>query len=260
VARFRHGGREIEISGRLRTGGDDLLLFLHGIGCGKAMFDTAFDAPELAGFSLCAFDFPGHGNSPPLPSTRHSVEAYADITWQVLAELSPRRVFLMGHSLGGAVGLVACAGLGNLAHFVNVEGNLVAQDCGLVSRNLAEQPALLFRERGFAEFLRQLRGSTQPDLRIWATWYALCDPTAVHQVAGSLVEWSDAGKLLEIFRALPRKSYVYGDEGNRLEHLLPSLRSIPQHAIVGAGHFPMVDNPPVFYRTLGELCLLERPG
>ncbi|MGH3430956.1 MAG: alpha/beta fold hydrolase, partial [Terriglobales bacterium] len=183
-----------------------------------------------------------------------SIEAYADITRQAVEKISLSRIFVVGHSLGGAVGLVACAGLDNLAHFVSVEGNLVAQDCGLVSRSLAAQPVEEFRTSGFAEFLHGLRDSARRDLRVWAEWFASGDPTAIHQAAGSLVGWSDSGKLMEIFAGLPQKSYIYGDQDDRLGYLLPTLRCIPQRAILGADHFPMVDEPAAFYRALAELC------
>ena len=44
-----------------RDGNEDLVLFLHGLGCAKENFAELWDAEELAAVSLLAPDLPGHG-------------------------------------------------------------------------------------------------------------------------------------------------------------------------------------------------------
>lgn len=250
-----HAGGIVELSARLRTPprGGDLLLLLHGLGCAKESFDSAFAAGPLAGLGICAFDFPGHGRSVgPLPE--FTIQAYAEVTAAVVRELAPRRLFVVAHSMGGAVGVVAAADLPRLAGFVNIEGNLVGQDCGLVSRGAAERPRREFVTREFPRFLADLQASRQPALRTWARWYAQTDPVAFHQVASSLVEWSDSGKLRSLFRSLPgTTAYLHGGDSGDLSYLLSTLDGIPVHAIPGSGHFPMLDNPPALWRTVAQV-------
>jgi pimeloyl-ACP methyl ester carboxylesterase len=247
-------GGVAEISVNLRESGDDLLLCLHGLGCAKESFDAAYHLDRLAGLTICAFDFPGHGSSGRLPDAAdYTIQAYADVTAQLIRQLSPRRIFLLCHSMGCAVGLVTTQELRQtqLAGFISVEGNLVSQDCGLVSRRLAGQP----RDRFVADhqrFRSDLAASPRTDLQTWGDWYARADPVAVHRMAGSLVEWSDSGKLLDLFLSQPHPAYVYGSESD-LDYLLPSLRGVPAFEIPGSGHFPMVDNPDVFWQVVADV-------
>jgi Alpha/beta hydrolase family len=104
-------GRRVRVSTRIRFAGDDLIVFLHGLGCAKESFDAAFDAPTLVNFSICSFDFPGYGGSSRYERSLYSLPEFADIinlvVERLVKDLSPRRVFLVGHSMGGAVSLIA---------------------------------------------------------------------------------------------------------------------------------------------------------
>lgn len=248
LLRVESAGGPVEIAARIRPGGGDLLLCLHGLGCAKESFDSAYDRDDLAGFTICAFDFPGHGGSGRLPDADYSIQAYADLTVGLVRQLAPDRVFLLCHSMGCAVGLVASQELAGLVGgFVSVEGNLVGQDCGLVSRRAAELPLTEFVHTAFPAFLAGLADSSYADLRAWAGWYAQADPVALHRAAGSLVEWSDSGKLLDLFRSQPHPAYVHGGDSDDLSYLLPLLRGVGIYSIPRSRHFPMVDNPAAFW-------------
>jgi pimeloyl-ACP methyl ester carboxylesterase len=247
-----YAGGTVEISITLRPGGGDLLLCLHGLGCAKESFDVANEEDRLAGFTICAFDFPGHGASGRLADpSLYSIQTYADITVSLVRQLEPGRLFLLCHSMGCAVGLVASQEL-RTSGFISVEGNLVAGDCGLVSRNAAEQPRDRFVDTEYPRFRSSLAASSRTDLRTWGGWYAQAEPVALHNAARSLVEWSDSGKLLDLFTSQPGATYIHGSDSD-LDYLLPALRGIPIHSIPGAGHFPMVDNPEAFWRTVADI-------
>jgi pimeloyl-ACP methyl ester carboxylesterase len=250
-----HDGRDIRLSAKLRLTNDHLVIFLHGFGCTKESFNSGFKARGLRDFSLCSFDFPGHGASSRTDVALYSLQSYADITNQVVDRLSPSRVSIVGHSMGGAVGLLAAQSCRSLAAFVNVEGNLVEQDCDIVSRGTANQSLDAFRQRGYGEFLQNLRSSKRADLHTWARWYAQADPAALHEMACSLVEWSDSGKLLDLLKSLKTKSYVYGARDPK-PYLVPQLTDVPTFPIADSGHFVMRDNPAAFYRLLPELLRL----
>lgn len=256
------GERPIRIAVNMRHSGNDLVLFLHGLGCAKESFAGAFDCQALRGFSLCAFDFPGHGHSESDHDQDHSLPAYATIARSLVEHLrslwgTSGRLFLVGHSMGGSVGLLAAQDIPSLTHYVSVEGNLVAEDCGLVSRWTANQLGSQFITAGYRSFQHELASSERPDLRAWARWYGEADPIAIHRSARSLVEWSDSGKLLNLFREMPQaKTYVHGADEDK-SHLLPYLADCQVKCIPEAGHFLMVDNPQDFYGTLVET--LSRP-
>jgi pimeloyl-ACP methyl ester carboxylesterase len=160
------------------------------------------------------------------------------------------------HSMGGAVGLIATQDRSDLGMFVNVEGNLVGSDCGIVSRSTASQSFGDFKHGGYKAFLQALRRSDRKPDAVWARWYAEADPCALHETARSLVEWSDSNKLLDFFRSLRYRAYVYG-ENEIKDYLLPELRGISIYAIARAGHFAMLDNPDEFYPLLSELLHQE---
>ena len=247
-----HLGRRLSISARVRLASDDLILFMHGFGCAKACFAEAFRDETLRDFSLCAFDFPSHGSSDPLPREGSSLQTYADIACALVNKIAPARVFMVCHSMGGGVGVIAAQELTNLAGLVNVEGNLIGRDCGLVSRRIADEAPADFEVQGFGRFADELQLSPRADLRTWGRWYTNCDPSGLHGIARSLVEWSDSDKLLDMFLRIPCRAYVHGSD-SQLGYLFPKLLATPTYSVSKASHFPMLDNPPEFYGLLGRL-------
>lgn len=248
----KYRGQTVLISANVRSTGNDLIVFLHGIGCSKESFDGAFTANSLGRFSICTFDFPGHGQSSKLDQPLYSLQSYADITNLVIDRLSYERVFMACHSMGGAVGLIATEGRHDIAYVVSADGNLIGHDCGLVSRRIAAQPLDAFIRKGFSQLLSGLQASQRKDFAAWAEWCARTDPVALHEAARSLVEWSDNGKLLKLFNALEPKAYLHGDEDDK-QYLLPVLKNARVHRISGSGHFMMIDNPSDFYSLLADI-------
>lgn len=244
---LRIAGTDVLISARVRLNSPYLVLFMHGLGCAKSGFDDVFQVDSLNGFSICTFDFPGHGDSPPVDAGSYSLDFYAEVVCALVKRLSPDNLLLVGHSMGGAVGLIATQSLKLPTGFVSIEGNLLAGDCGLVSRQIAAQSLDEFITRGHTDFLSALRGSASCDSRAWARWYGMAAPAAIHGSARSLVKWSESGKLLQFFNAIGHRAYCYGTEGDRISHLLPCLDRTDTYPIAGSGHFPMVDNATELY-------------
>ncbi|XVU28690.1 alpha/beta fold hydrolase [Actinoplanes sp. CA-054009] len=246
---------------RHRHSGEDLVVFMHGLGCAKESFDSAFSAPALAPYSLLTFDFPEHGDS--VKTGAGDIDGVAEVVSSLLREVPCRRVHLVCHSMGGAIGLLVAQDLLNLADFVSVEGNLVRADCGLVSRGIKDQPVEQFVDEGFPSFVRLLETSGDPSHVQWARWYGQCSPPGLHSLATSLVEWCDNDKLVGILLNLnARTAYVRG-EHSEVDHLKPlfggadhhdeARPKIPAYSVTGSGHFPMLDNPAEFYGLIGEL-------
>lgn len=247
-------GSRLSIAANVRNSGDELILFLHGFGCTKESFEAAFHPGTFdRRFSLCAFDFPGHGGSDSLPSEEDLISAYAEVSRSVIKQFPEQRVHLVCHSMGGAVGLLACRGLDGVGAFVSIEGNLVAKDCGLISRSIAEQSSAAFRAEGYEHgFLDRLRSSHDRALLAWEAWARTCDPESLHQAAQSLVSWCDRGDLVERFEQLGQVTYLYGALSGFPEHLREHVAT-RAFEIDRSGHFPMIDNPDGLYRTLAAL-------
>jgi pimeloyl-ACP methyl ester carboxylesterase len=250
-------GERIEISGLVRRGGKHLIVFLHGFGCAKECFAPFFGDNMPDEFTLLAMDFPGHGGSSRLadPSS-YSLQTLADVANLTIDLFAPKFVSFVGHSMGGAVSLIASQARSDVYGIVDADGNLVAEDCGIVSRATANQTLGRFVRHGYQQFLQELQMSKMPDETAWADWYAKSDPVALHELACSLVEWSDSGKLLNLFRVQKRAMYLYGDR-DRKDYLLSDLIGIDVHAISRSGHFMMLDNPVEFFRKITDFFMAE---
>ena len=244
-----------------REGQKDLVLFLHGIGSVKENFSAFWNAPELAGMALLAPDLPRHGASQGLPLKSSTMEGMATVVHDLLQDgvSGAERLHVVAHSMGGAVGLLLAKQTPiPLVSFVNVEGNLVATDCGMLSRRTAGMDLNLFRDEKFARLKARARAADDPTLRDWADWVEACPAGAFHTTARSLVEWSDSGQLLEIFQALPvPKAYVYGEHSANPD-VLAHLKNIPIYRIADCGHFVMIEKPAELLRIVGEVISLTK--
>jgi len=264
LLQLKWDGKPFRLPARVRYSGETLVVLLHGIGCSSEAFDDAFTSASLQGYSVCAFDFPGHGGAANLLSVRHFREStdllwsYADLTRQVVSRVKKdgpgiSQVFIAGHSMGGAVGVIAATEDDDISGLVNIDGNLVAEDCGIVSRRMAEQSLNEFLRMGFSELLAELRKSSGADFKAWARWCSMANPAAVHRAAQSLVRWSDSGKLLEMFNNIPARAYLYGDADDR-EYIVKQIEwaRITIASVRNSGHFAMIDNVIEFYRALSS--------
>lgn len=82
-------------------GSGQALLFLHGIGGNRDMFDPQLDAFAAAGWRAIAWDAPGYGES--AAPARFDWAHLADAVAVLLDHLAVERVVLVGHSMGGMI-------------------------------------------------------------------------------------------------------------------------------------------------------------
>jgi len=237
-----------------RRAGSDLLLMVHGLGVAKECFEGAWAAPELQGCSLLAPDLPGHGESSLPQGLACDMETCAAVLAALLATRSFERLHLVAHSMGGAPALLLLRdGSLPLASFTDVEGNLVAEDCGILSRRSAELPWEEFRDRKFPRLLAAFARSPDPTIQRWAIWARSCDPRAFHQACLSVVAWSDGGQLLDIFLNLPaRLRYVAGAR-SAVPEVLACLESVPCEVLPDTGHDVMNERPERFWPLVADL-------
>jgi pimeloyl-ACP methyl ester carboxylesterase len=80
----------------------DRLVLVHGTGCSADSWRYQVDglSPYLG---VVAVDLPGHGGTKPVPDP--SIRRYASMVEGLIEHIGTRKVFLGGHSMGGAVAL-----------------------------------------------------------------------------------------------------------------------------------------------------------
>jgi len=176
------------------------------------------------------------------------MEAQARICAEILTKFSDKNLHIVAHSMGGAVALLLPDKILNGAKtFTNVEGNLIGDDCGMISRKIISVPPEVFE----SDFFQELRDQ----FNSFGERYAAIDSTsadALYKSAESLVAWSDSEKLLEIFLALPcQKAYFFGDENADIA-AVTRVGDVQKVKIKQSGHFPMNDNPKDFYGELNK--------
>jgi pimeloyl-ACP methyl ester carboxylesterase len=237
-------------------GGPDAVLFLHGLGCRKENFYPAMADERLQGMTRIAVDLPGHGDSSHLGRGFCTMESMADLIRESLVEHMPQCgvLHIVAHSMGGAPGLLLA---GNppcpVGSFLNVEGNLIASDCGILSKRTSEMSADVFRDSKFQRLLAVCRSSDDPSLGEWATWAEMCNPDGYHEAACSLVSWSERGSLLDMFSHLnSKKCYLYGQRSLNPE-ILFLLDGIQTRQISHCGHFVMAEKGDQFIQEVVRL-------
>lgn len=256
----RYRGRSISICYFDRPGSPenpeskDTILCLHGMGCSKEDFGSVMEHPHLAEFRIVALDFPGCGRTE-YPGVL-GIEGLAKIVGLFASELKIERTTMVGHSLGGAVGLLLAGGSSDWLHaFINVEGNLAPEDCFFSRRvsGLGEDDQSLgdWIERMTMEFAQ----SPFPGMRAFADHlqHGLCR-AALRDYSSSLVRHSDQCGLLSRFIDLRiPKLFLHGSANRHLSYI-PRLRDerIPVIETPNSHHWPHLDNPSFFYRAIGD--------
>lgn len=234
---------------------NSIILYLHGLGCSKNDFtDTVGD--NLKHYDVLAFDFPGHGDSNyPM---KIQIEDLVEITKILLDQLKISDIIIIGHSLGGLVGLLLAEKYPEkVTSFINIEGNLDSADC-FFSRKVTEVSFDKFKSETFAVFKKSLLASKNTGLRTYANILKSQSSQVFYEFSSSLVELSDSGNLLNRFLTLPGpKIFVFGSENNQLLYLAKLKQQGVQLAeISNSNHFPQYDNPIELYSIISNFIKL----
>lgn len=249
-------GTRLELSLRHTKRAGETVLLIHGLGCAKESFDGAWQSRLADGLALVSVDLPGFGASSRPQAFSYTMEDQARVLLSLLDELGADRVHLVCHSMGGAVALLLARLLGpRLASLVNVEGNLLPQDSGMISRRAAAAGWDKFQRRTMPALRKVVAASSEPAMAHLARWLTQADPRAFWRSSVSLVFWSDSGELLRIYRELEApKRYVYGSR-SVLKEVLRALEGTDTAPVAGSGHFVMQDGPDAFWPLVEETVL-----
>lgn len=222
----------------------------HGLGASKNSF-RAISNFLSASHEVCAIDFCGFGSR---TLQKFSGDPIDFSTSEIFDQLKNKNdLIFIAHSMGSATAL----GIANkipkrLKAVIIIEGNLIAEDCGYLSRQIAQEnnkKALLNLK---ANLVREMSVSRYEGWRDWAKDIMNVMPETLRLYSQSLVKKSDSGELLDIFKNLDcKKLYIYGDE--YIKHpVIDKLAGIKVSYIEGAGHFVMTDKPEECFKAISS--------
>ncbi|MFI7122912.1 alpha/beta fold hydrolase [Amycolatopsis sp. NPDC049868] len=236
---------------KMRTAGTEgpAVLLLHGLGATGAVWDGLMRQP---GYRWLAPDLPGHGASP--HSAHYSFGGLAAAVADALPERGP--LLVIGHSLGGVVGLALASGwfgvevTGLLAVGVKVEWSEddLARASAMAAKPPRVFPAREDAERGFLK-IAGLAGLADADpdgvVETEGGWRLALDPRAF------AVGAPDMRGLLGAARCAVVLAAGENDPMSRLEQLRalsPASIELP-----GLGHNAHVEDPGAVRAALGGL-------
>jgi pimeloyl-ACP methyl ester carboxylesterase len=252
--RVDYKSKSYELSVRLRPAANGVIVFLHGWGGTKESFAEAFSSDVLKDYGICSIDLLGFGKSEKPKDFSYDLFDQANIVVSAASALNAKRVYLVGHSMGGGIGLLAAPLLKKkLAIFISAEGNLAHSGSGINVRTVAKQPFWLFKSFTLPLIKVLLRLHPRRSIRVWAQWFGEASPLGLYRSAQALADWSDSGKLLPLFRSLPHKAYIYSQNGKRKTDVVPKLDKSITYEIPASGHVLMGDNPSEFYASVAKI-------
>lgn len=181
------------------------------------------------------------------------MEDQAEVLFQLLKNIPHKEIHIIAHSMGNAVGLLLSKKLSNIKSYTNVEGNLISEDAGLLSRKTASVSFEEFDKNFFNELRDIIGGLDEVGAKIWVEQTKKASPLAFYRSASSLRDWSDNGELMEIFEGLScKKAYLYGSD-NMTMPIVGRLSEDLKIEIPNSGHFIMDDNSEAFLSTLDKI-------
>lgn len=223
-------------------GGGTPLIFLHGLGCASSCdYPSVAAHPALAGRRMLLVDFLGSGFSDRPADFPATVDAHAATIVELASRLEPGAVDIFGHSMGGAVAIMAASRLGRrVRRLVLSEPNLVPGG-GAFSLRVAGMSEADYLARGHDDLVRAARSE---GLGLWAASMSVSAPWAVHRAAASLVAGSDPSWRDHLLALTIPRTVIFGSES--LPD--PDVETLPSHGVAvdvvaDAGHAMARQNP-----------------
>lgn len=232
----------------------DTIILLHGLGASKKVFRKITGYTKLAGYNILTMDHVGHGDSSSPHDFSYSMREMAEHVKRLVDEKTQSgNVFLVLHSMGGAIGIFLAEMLGDrVKGIVFAEGNIDFDDCFfsnyIISRHSLEE----WESEKFNRILGKYKASSK--MEIYAESFEKAGALTLYRASEDLVKISKNDVLLGKLVALGVPVIgVYGDE-NKGKY--PSEARFREHFPVvftpDSGHNMMEDNPDEFYLEISE--------
>ena len=187
------------------------ILFLHGLGSDKQCFAAARKQACFRNTRLLFIDLPAHGGTKPLKHS-HSLSHVRKHVAMTLRHDCRNGMHVIAHSMGAALALLLQFSL-PLRSLINVEGNLLPQDAGILSRRTAQTDKTRFIHHHIKQMRTKAQTHSDPMTRQWGNTLAKTDADAFHDYACSTTRWSDSFRLYRLYRQLECPTcYIYGEK------------------------------------------------
>jgi pimeloyl-ACP methyl ester carboxylesterase len=218
------------------------LIFIHGLGCASSCdYPRIASDPALLGRRMLLVDLLGAGFSDRPAGFGYTIEDHARTVAALARHLSFGSLDLFGHSMGGAVAIVA-AGLlrDRVQHLLLGEPNLDSGG-GVGSRRIAAMTEAEYVARGHGDLVR---ASSSEGNGIWAASLSISSPQAVHRAATSLIAGSKPTWREQLYELPMPKVVICGEASlpNADTERLPRA-GVKVDVVPAAGHAMAWENP-----------------
>ena len=240
-----------------------LLLMIHGL---IGSLNYYGPANRIRHANVLTVDLLGYGHHREAPASELSLRGQADHVSALVASLSADSVWLLGHSMGGAIAqVVAAASDGRVKGLINVEGNFTLKDA-FWSRRIAALSHAEWNDR-FEAMRKDVSGwlrrsGVAPDAQRVAAAAQILDhqPAAtVHAMSNAIMAETKTKKYRDLCRLVAA--------GGIPVHLIAGARSaadwdVPEAVrsaassyteIPNSGHLMMLEQPDAFCQTVDRI-------
>lgn len=243
-------------------GSGEPILFLPGLSMPVGVGFTAVAADRvLQGRRKILLDYLGSGQSDHPVRFDYTLDSHVATILRVLDHLAISSVDVVGHSMGGTVGMfLAMAQPDRVRRLVVGEGN-VDPGGGVMSLRVSQDGEDAFLNGGYTALLGALQAKARQGAggadRLFAGWQH-ADPRGLYWNAKALVDLPD--DIFDRFAALPMpKAFVYGAENltGDVTPDVPDAERLKRHGITplivpDAGHAMMLDNHAGFMQVMAK--------
>lgn len=226
------------------------ILYIHGLGESGLCFEPLILDEQLSEWSHIVLDLEGYGKSLWTEQPK-GLEHHADSLASWLKQQKIEKLILLGHSMGGVIGLILTEKYPELVQgFINVEGNISLEDCTFSSK-AASYSIEDFQTYGFHAICESVYADGLEDaaLRGYYASLRLCQPLTYYINSKELVELSRTAKLASRLGALKiPKLYLLGNPRGtgKLSRSMLNAAGVEWRSIEDAGHWLFIDQPTIF--------------
>jgi pimeloyl-ACP methyl ester carboxylesterase len=239
-----------------RPGQKETFVFVHGLGGAKENYYEACKSDALAEHTLIFFDNPGTGNSTYYENFPLNIDDLAAISSLFIGQLHISNFILCGASMGGLTTLLYLknGGLSNVKAYINIEGNLLPEDC-MFSSKVIKYDFDTFNAEIFPKTISDMKAAGNTGYHVIANNLQLnTNVKSYYDYSFQTVEYSATGDLLKQFISLRiPKLFIYGAENSTLSYIPQLLNSdVTVKEISNSNHFVFYDNPKELYDVIAN--------
>ena len=230
------------------------IVYIHGLGESGLCFERLAADDRLHRWTHLIPDLPGYGKSP-WPDTPLNLEELSDLLAQWLNGQGINSSIIIGHSMGGVIGMILCEKHPECAsNFINIEGNVSYDDC-TISRSITavglEEFVSHERERLLGRIYQG--GFREKTLRTYHASLLMCDARTLYFNSHELCEISRSEEIPRRLSELTMPNvYILGNPRGTgaYSRSLLSAAGVRWVAIENCGHWPFIEQQDIFIDTI----------